>query len=448
MEAAAVATGINVTRCGVISDLLADLRLASGKTPAGNWLRAFGCDEALMRERRGPTREELDKSVSRNPLRLRHQTLHGSWLNSRAIAILGLEREGFSPPEGGWLERDAAGRLTGFATGMEQWLSRMLPFVTAAELEGRARNLSRELAASGVTAFTDATARNNADDVATFARLATSRAIGQRVALMVGDRTLEAIADARRMADQGKLQLAGIKFTDISRWEPAALAHRVGLAMMQGLDCAFHSTEVEEVETALVAIESGRREAGELPGPPVITRIEHGGVIPPEYPERLAALGVWVVTNPGFIHYRGAKYAAEPGLLAYTYRARSLIEAGVSVAAATDAPVTPGRPLMAIAAAITRTSKDGEILAAEERLTTEQSFDLFTKAAARVSRLDAGTIEKGRLADLIVLPADPAKLDPAALRTLAVDLTIVGGRTIYERGLAAGIHRADAGHGR
>ncbi|MGA2409743.1 MAG: amidohydrolase family protein, partial [Candidatus Binataceae bacterium] len=246
----------------------------------------------------------------------------------------------------------------------------------------------------------------------------------------------------------GGIQLAGIKFADIARWEPGALARRVGQAMAQGLDCAFHSTEVEELEMALGAIASGRRQAGKHAGPPPIARIEHGGVIPPEYPERIATLGVWVVTNPGFIHYRGAKYVTEPGLLPYTYRARSLLEAKVKVAAATDAPITPARPLMAIAAALTRASKDGEVLAAEERLTTDQAFDLFTGAAARVSRLDTGAIEEGKLADLIVLPADPARLDPAALRTLAVDLTIVGGRTIYERGLAAGIHRADAGRGR
>jgi len=82
MEGAAVANGLSVVRCRTIGDLLADLRLGAGKTPPGNWLRAFGCDEAMMHERRGPTRAELDASVGRNPLRLRHQTLHASWLNS------------------------------------------------------------------------------------------------------------------------------------------------------------------------------------------------------------------------------------------------------------------------------------------------------------------------------------------------------------------------------
>jgi predicted amidohydrolase YtcJ len=434
MEAAAVATGVDVTRCRRIDDLLADLRVAAGRTPAGNWLRAFG-------------RDELDRAVTRNPLRLRHQTLHGSWLNSRAIAQLGLEREGFVPPDGAWLERDPAGRLTGLVVEMEPWLSRMLPFVTSAELEGRVRNFSNGLAAAGITAFTDATSRNGPEDIATFARFIASRTIGQRVSMMVGGRGLDAVAEAR-VADRPGLLLAGVKFTSLAQWQPDDLAHQVARAVTQRLDCAFHATEVEELESALNAIANGRQLAGELPGPHPLVRIEHGGVIPPDYPERIARLGAWVVTNPGFIHYRGAKYATEPGLLPYTYRARSLLAAGVKLAAATDAPVTPARPLTAIAAALTRMSKDGAVLAPEERLTTTQAFDLFTRSAAEVSHLDAGVIEQGRLADLVVLPADPAKLDPAALRTLAVDMTIVGGRTIYERGLAAGIHRADAGRGR
>ena len=93
LEGAAVAAGLSVVRCRTVADLLADLRVAAAKTPPGNWLRAFGCDEALMRERRGPTRDELDKAVPKNPLRLRHQTLHASWINSRAIAALGLEAD-------------------------------------------------------------------------------------------------------------------------------------------------------------------------------------------------------------------------------------------------------------------------------------------------------------------------------------------------------------------
>ncbi|HVC44534.1 MAG TPA: amidohydrolase family protein [Candidatus Binataceae bacterium] len=437
MEGASAATGVSVFRCRTIGDLLADLRVAAGKAPPGNWLRAFGCDEALMRDRRGPTRAELDQSVTRNPLRLRHQTLHGSWLNSRAIATLGLEAPGFTPPAGATLERDATGRLTGLVAGMEQWLSARLPLVTAAELESRARLFSRELAAAGITAFTDATVRNAPDDLAMFARLAGVGAICQRTAAMIGQDHRDALGEARRVAEAAGIRLAGVKFMGVERSDPPRLARRVADALGQGIDVAFHATEVDELEAALIAIAAAHRDVSLKSATGAICRIEHGGLIPPDYPERIAALGAWVVCNPGFLYYRGAKYAADPGLVPYLYRARSLAAAGVAIAAGTDAPVTPPRPLMAIAAAVTRLSIDGDELAPAEKISLAEAFALFTTQASRLSRLGAGEIAPGRLADLIVLPADPLALTPAELHNLAVDMTIVGGRAVYERGRPA-----------
>jgi predicted amidohydrolase YtcJ len=140
------------------------------------------------------------------------------------------------------------------------------------------------------------------------------------------------------------------------------------------------------------------------------------------------------VTNPGFIYYRGLKYAGDPGLIPYLYRARSLAAAGVRMAAGSDAPVTPARPLHAIAAAIARLSVEGYELALQERITAQDAFALFTSAAAILARIPAGDVAPGGLADLIVLPADPLTLKPSELVDLSVDLTIVGGRIIYERG--------------
>jgi len=434
MEGAAVGSGHSVLRFRTIGDLLADLRVTAAKTPPGNWLRTFGCDEALIKERRGPTREELDQVVGKNPLRLRHQTLHASWLNSRAINLLGLEKPGFRLPDGAFIARDNAGRMTGFVAGMEEWLSGRLPRVTPAELEARARFFSRELASHGVTAFTDATVQNGLDEVTAFAKLVSTKAIGQRTSVMVGQDHIEDVPDARRIADTAGLRIAGVKFMDVARWQPDALARKVARALEHGADCAFHCIEVEELEAALRAIDSARRRIGNEAAADRAYRIEHGGMIPPEYPQRLAALGAWVVTNPGFIYYRGAKYAADPGLIPFLYRARSLMAAGVNLAAGSDAPVTPPKPLTAMAAAIARVSTEGYELAPQERLTAAEAFGLFTVAASRLTRILAGEITPGHLADLIVLPTDPLSLKPAELVNAAVEMTIVGGRVVYEHG--------------
>jgi predicted amidohydrolase YtcJ len=436
LEAAAAATGVSVQRCRSVGDLLADLRLAAGKTPPGNWLRAFGCDEALMLEKRGPTRAELDHSLPKNPLRLRHQTLHASWLNSRAIGVLGLEQPEFKPPDGANLVRDGAGKLSGLVVGMETWLTDHLPLVTRAEAESRARVMSRELAANGVTTFTDATVRNGPNEVELFARFAQSGAICQRIGVMIGAQYLDDADRCAEIAAGAGIGLAGIKFMRGYSDERTNLPQTVLRALERGFDCAFHATEVEELEAALAAIEFSKSRlaaARELP----FIRVEHGGLIPPDAIDRLSAMNAWVVTNPGFIYFRGPKYAEEPGLIAHLYRARSLKSAGVHLAGATDAPVTPAKPLAAIAAAASRTTLDGIELAPAEALSIAEAFALFTTQGARLARLPAGAIEPDCVADLIVLPRDPLSMNLVDLMNMAVDLTIVAGRVVYERGRPA-----------
>jgi predicted amidohydrolase YtcJ len=301
-------------------------------------------------------------------------------------------------------------------------------------VDGTAGLCRRELAVAGVTAFIDATVRNVPEEVALMARMLNGRAVGQRVAMMLGAPHLNALDQAARAAQPAGITLVAVKFIESPRTDYRPIAQWVPRARQAGLDSAFHCTEVEELELALKSLETvarGMPPAAE--GGPVF-RIEHGGVITPEQLERLKVLGAWVVTNPGFPYYRGAKYVTEPGLLPYLYRARSLLEAGIEIAGATDAPITPGRPLVAIAAAAMRVSVEGYEISLNERISIEKGFKLFTTQAARLARIKAGEIALGRLADLIVLPRDPMGLKPAELMNLPVDITIVGGRVVFERG--------------
>lgn len=437
LEAASAAAGVQVSRARDIRELLFELRQAAARTAPGNWLKVFGCDESLLKERRGPTRQELDEVVSKQPLRLRHQTLHASWLNSRAIRLLGLENPDFAPPPGARLHRDQGNRLNGLMTGMEEWLTGRLPPITNADLEARARSYSRELAASGVTSFTDATARNGIAHIKLFAQLRAWGAITQHLSMMLGEDYLADCEEACRVGRQTGAPVLAVKFR--GRGEPGdvELEERVEAALRSGLGCAFHATEVEEVESALCALEAARARLGADTLANSACRIEHGGVIGPDQVPRIAALNAWVVTNPGFIFYRGEKYLTEPGLIPYTYRCRSLARAGIRLAAGTDAPVTPARPLVAIAAAATRLDQEGRELAAAEAIDLAHAYALFSTAGAELAGRYAGTIDVGKAADLIVMPRNPLEMAPAELAGAAVDMTVIGGQVVYERGRPA-----------
>ena len=80
LEAGSAVSGLSLWRCRQLEDLMAELRVAAGKAPPGNWLRAFGCDEALLAGRRGPTRAELDAAVPRirSACAIRRSTRRGS----------------------------------------------------------------------------------------------------------------------------------------------------------------------------------------------------------------------------------------------------------------------------------------------------------------------------------------------------------------------------------
>ncbi|MGH7947724.1 MAG: amidohydrolase family protein, partial [Candidatus Binataceae bacterium] len=222
-EAAAAATGVSVARARTIDELLGELRLAAGKAPPGNWLRAFGVDEEMVEGK--ITCDELERAVPKNPLRLRHQTLHASWLNVRALAQLGLDKPEFQPPEGATLVRDESGKLTGLVVGMEEWITSKLPRVTKAETEARARIMSRELAAAGVTAFTDATVKNGAAELGVFDTLVASGAIAQRVGVLLGAEQFEEALDSRRDGDGVRASVAGIKFMTGARFDARRAEH-------------------------------------------------------------------------------------------------------------------------------------------------------------------------------------------------------------------------------
>jgi predicted amidohydrolase YtcJ len=437
LEAASVFCGIDLSHCSSIEELLAALADVARRTPPRQWIRAFGCDEALIAEKRGPTRDELDRATPRNPMRLRHQTLHASWLNSRAPDALGLdaanhEEHRLKPVPRAHIERDVHGRRTGFVIGMEEWITSQLPPASQIEIETRARKFSLELASRGITAFTDATVRNGPDEASLFARLTSGGAIAQRVSMMLGANHLGAASDATRIAREGGVEVVAAKFMPSSSDRRSELVESVVMAGDLGLDCAFHATELDELAIAVDAFESAKSQ-GHAHKSRARLRIEHGGLMTSDFIDRLANLGAWVVTNPGFLYWRGRKYADDPGLVPHLYRAKSLIRAGVKLAAGTDAPVTPARPLAAIAAAIARVSRDGVTLAPEERIAPAEAFSVFTSAAADLARLNSGEIATGKLADLVVLPRDPLTTDWRELKDMRVDMTIIDGRIVYDR---------------
>jgi predicted amidohydrolase YtcJ len=106
----------------------------------------------------------------------------------------------------------------------------------------------------------------------------------------------------------------------------------------------------------------------------------------------------------------------------------------VVVAGSSDAPVTPVNPLMGIYAAVTRKAESGQVLLPEECVTVNQALALYTTGAAYASFEEdiKGSITPGRLADMVVLSDDPNKVPPEKIKDIKVEMTIIGGKVVWE----------------
>ena len=169
-------------------------------------------------------------------------------------------------------------------------------------------------------------------------------------------------------------------------------------------------------------------------------RIVHAGISTPAVQKRMRDLDVVIDGNPPFVYWIGSwfqKYG--PERVRWSYPAKSYIENGIVEAAGSDVPVTPINPWWGIWAALVRQDlESGRVLAPEERISIEQALALYTRNGAYAGFEEGrkGTLEPGKLADFIVVDRDVLTVPADELKDVKVLQTFVGGRSVYQAGLA------------
>jgi predicted amidohydrolase YtcJ len=201
-----------------------------------------------------------------------------------------------------------------------------------------------------------------------------------------------------------------------------------------GMQVAIHAIEERAIEAACLAIKYALDKA---PRKDHRHRIEHCSVCPPYLAEKIACLGITVVTQPPFIHYNGERYleTVPEKQLKHLYPLKTLLNHGISVAASSDCPIVPPNPLIGIYAAISRMGEKNHIVGGQEEISTIDALRMYSKDAAQASfeEIIKGTITPGKLADLVVLNGDPTQLPPDELKRLQVEMTIIGGKIVWEK---------------
>ena len=420
-----------------VAEVQQALRDGAATTPAGEWVRVVGYDHSRLGVH--PTRHDLDEAVPDRPAIVMHFSHHQCVANSRALAAAGIAR-GTPDPRGGEIVRDKSGEPTGLL------FERAMSAVETASRAGAetrfvevAATASRRYARLGITAIQDA-----AVTPAMAKRYAQARAAGalaiEVAEVMVGSRgwferpddaapgDLKIFVDggyrcAMRVLHEGVPRTSGFLF-----YERAELTALLLQAWRAGRRVVCHAIGNLGIETAVAAIEDAVRT---MPEGRARVRLDHAIFLTRELIARLAALEIWVVAQPSFLWDMGLPAARGPypdaDVLPRPFG--STRRAGVRQAFSSDFPCGSNAPLLGIAAAVTRTSRTGQVAAPDEALTAAEALEAYTLEAARAAGADdvCGSLEAGKRADLLVLSADPLACAPAEIARIRVEETWLKG---------------------
>ena len=381
LACAAARRSLDVEAATSIGGLLSLIRQGAREQAAGggpeSWLRAWGYDDALLDERRHPTVAELDAAAQGVPTVLHHITGHVALVNTAAGRALGLaggealvERQDVLA---GVPRTDRSETVTGVAAVLE------------------------DLATAGITSCTDATHTNDLDALGLLADAAAA-VPSVSITAMVGADRLESLGGRGfGTAVQGAVAAKGgpgtVRIGHAKVMPPhdddSAIAVLVAAARAHGFPVAIHVMDIDTLDATLdaleahpltaPAVESDRFEPDRIePDRIEPDRIEHCALALPEQLDRIARLGVKVVTQPSFVTRRAQKYREQlsPTEQAWLWPLASLLRRGICVTLSSDAPTVPSDPAEWIEAAT------GRDLAPAERIDLDTARRLCRRGGA------------------------------------------------------------------
>ncbi len=378
-------------------------------------------------------------------MRLVHRTGRACVLNSRALSLVGLDAGSEEPP-GGYMERDVStGEPSGLLLEMNDIVDGFVPPLPYDELSAGVRRAAQALLSEGVTAIQDATVTNGPEEWALFRRLMAEGCLPLSVTLMEGYRHLGEMpeADGSLPLRRGPVKLVIAELGEELHPGPEELAETVWRVHQAGRQAAIHAVGEAAVAAAADALAAALRRK---PRRDHRHRIEHCGVCPPALARRLAALGVLVVTQPSFVYHNGDRYLRQvpEKELPHLYPLRTLLEAGVLVAAGSDAPVAPPGPLAGLVGAVRRLSSGGAAVAPGQAVSVEEALAMHTRAAAYAAfdEPERGSLCAGKRADLVLLSGLRVEragyvLSEKPTGALTVEMTVVGGEIAWQSGQIA-----------
>ncbi len=443
-----------------IQDIVERVAERASTTETGRWIIARGYDQARLEDQRHPTREDLDPVSPSHPVILVRACGHISVGNSRALELAGIDAN-TRDPEGGTIDRGEDGRPTGvLREEANRMLRRVIPAPSVDEIREALVLAGQEYYSRGVTSAAEAGIRTP-DEMAAYTTLRNEGALPLRSYLMMMiDERLEPLRELGLRTGFGDevLRIGPAKiFLDgsiggrtarmsqpyegeddnLGLWmqDPQVMKDKLKAAHHAGFQCCAHAIGDAAIDLLLSAFEEALAEA---PRDDHRHRIEHSSILRPDLLDRIQRIGAIPIPGTSFLHAFQKAYVANLGMdrIRYAYAMREFLNRGIVAAASTDAPVVSTSAMIGIQTMMTRLSEEGEELYAEEKITLEEAIHAYTWAGAYASFEEnlKGTLEPGKVGDVAVLEGDLRDVPPEAMSTVNVDLTVMNGDVVYQRG--------------
>jgi predicted amidohydrolase YtcJ len=451
---------VNLTGTKSHDEFFARIKARADETPAGEWVEAFGYDEGLFVEGKEPRVEALDAAFPDHPVCVARVCQHVGLANSRALAAKGYGPETPDPPGGEIVRED--GKLTGkLCESAFLAMKGVIPPAGAERLSKLMERMSGVYNSFGVTSTTEMGAFDDPKDYfGVWDKIRKNNGLTVRIAayllepmyrkfmdtgipLPVGDDLFrfqgrKIILDGT--AGAGTARMSTPSRTDgnagIAYYTQEQLDDMVWEAHSHGQQVSIHA--IGDIAVAM-SLDAYKKAQDRLARKDARHRIEHCSFCYPPLAERVIKEGVLPLMHPGFLYYFGDTITKNYGeeLVAQSFPFRSLLDGGLVVANGSDTPVTSPDPSVILYASIVRKSASGLSCGEKERITAAEAVYSYTAAGAYFTfdEHDKGTLEAGKLADIVVTNIDPTAVDdePERMLEMKAEQTILGGKTVFRR---------------
>ncbi len=437
-----------------ISEIQRLIRIKADELGSGEWITGYGWSEDNLVEGRKPLRQDLDSAAPNNPITLTRAGGHSAVVSTLALQLADITDD-TPDPAGGVIERDENGVATGVIREVQGIVGRLVPDSTYDELIGSLEVNLNALLAKGITSITDASKRPR--DYLMFEEIyARPGAKLPRSTLQFQWRNPQAIEELKARVGDGNdfLKIGPIKifadggftgpaaytkepylnqgdyrgFLDIPEEELVALINEIHDAGWQMGIHAIGDAAIElVVDTLADALDHSPRENHR-------NYLNHFTMRPSDATmDKMAQHDILITQQPNFTYTLEGRYVAnlDGWRLEHNNPLRSPMDHGIFVAISSD--ILPIGPLVGIYAAVTRKGMSGRVFGADEAISVEEAVRGYTINSAYINFDEdiKGSLEVGKLADMIVLSDDVLTVDAESIMDIEIEQTYVGGELVY-----------------